>query len=68
MSQEITTWYYAAGDEQYGPVETEELQKLRESGVIQASTLVWNEGNGGLATSGRGPGAAGRARSSPTRA
>lgn len=38
------SWYYAAGDEQKGPVTEEELAQLVQQGTITNSSLVWQEG------------------------
>lgn len=38
------SWYYAVGQEQRGPVEASEIQKLRTEGTIQDDSLVWKEG------------------------
>lgn len=37
-------WYYADGGQQKGPVDESALDDLVRSGVIQADTLVWREG------------------------
>ncbi len=39
-----TSWYYAAGGRQAGPVTEGELDNLISSGVVQGDTLVWHEG------------------------
>jgi hypothetical protein len=39
-------WCYAQNDEQKGPVEQTEFDRLHEQGVITSSTLVWREGMG----------------------
>lgn len=36
-------WYYAKNGQQNGPVETETLAQLYQSGQIAASDLVWND-------------------------
>jgi len=35
-------WYYVRGEERVGPIGEAEFQALAESGVVNASTLVWN--------------------------
>lgn len=41
----MSTWYYAdAGHQRQGPVDAEELARLRREGRIQWNTLVWREG------------------------
>ncbi len=40
------SWYYAVGQEQRGPVEVEEMQRLRAEGSISEDTLIWKEGMG----------------------
>lgn len=37
-------WYYAAGDEQVGPVEEAAFFDLVSQGVVGSNTLVWREG------------------------
>src|SRR5262249_1394904 len=37
-------WYYAKNGQQLGPVSTETLQRLAETGQLQPSDLVWKEG------------------------
>lgn len=37
-------WYYVSGNEQKGPVEQTEFDRLVQSGGINTSTLVWREG------------------------
>ncbi|HEX5221151.1 MAG TPA: DUF4339 domain-containing protein [Verrucomicrobiae bacterium] len=37
-------WYYVSGNEQKGPVEPSDFERLIQSGDINASTLVWREG------------------------
>jgi hypothetical protein len=37
-------WYYAAGEQQVGPIEQTEFDRLVQSGTITAATLVWREG------------------------
>ena len=39
-------WYYVSGNEQKGPVEQPDFDRLVQSGDIIASTLVWREGMG----------------------
>jgi uncharacterized RDD family membrane protein YckC len=41
MSQ---TWYYARGNQQFGPVTIEQLQGLIGTGQVQRADLVWREG------------------------
>lgn len=43
-SEKPMQWYYAAGQEQKGPVSTEELLELARTGAVTASTLIWKEG------------------------
>jgi hypothetical protein len=38
------TWYYALNNQQNGPIEQVELERLLQQGVINAETLVWREG------------------------
>ena len=41
----MTDWYYAdAAHNRQGPVPTEALQRLRETGAINDGTLVWRDG------------------------
>lgn len=44
MSQMNQEWYYAKGDQQFGPVDTADLQARLESGEVLASDLCWTEG------------------------
>lgn len=37
-------WFYAKGDEQHGPVSTEELRERIKSGSVGQDELVWKEG------------------------
>jgi hypothetical protein len=37
-------WYYVSGNEQKGPVEQADFDRLVQSGDISGSTLVWREG------------------------
>ena len=37
-------WYYASNNEQKGPVDQTEFERLIQSGVVTGSTLVWREG------------------------
>jgi GYF domain 2 len=37
-------WYYALGDQPYGPVSRAELESLYDYGVISTSTMVLQEG------------------------
>jgi len=37
-------WYYVSGNEQKGPVEQPDFDRLVQSGDISSSTLVWREG------------------------
>jgi uncharacterized RDD family membrane protein YckC len=39
-----TSWYYAAGGRQAGPVSEVELDSLISSGAVRGDTLVWREG------------------------
>ncbi|QDS88836.1 hypothetical protein EC9_30310 [Rosistilla ulvae] len=39
-----TEWFYFVGDEQIGPIATEELKRLAADGTISPETEVWNEG------------------------
>lgn len=41
MSQE---WYYGRDDEQHGPVSSQELKKLANTGQLRSTDLVWKEG------------------------
>jgi hypothetical protein len=38
------TWYYVAGNQQQGPVDDAERQRLALEGIITDNTLVWREG------------------------
>ncbi len=38
----MNDWYYAAGQQQQGPVSKEELQRLLSSGQLSPQSLVWN--------------------------
>ena len=40
-------WFYADGSQRLGPVAETDLQKLFNTGVIRAETLVWREGMAG---------------------
>ncbi|WP_242112679.1 RDD family protein [Luteimonas aquatica] len=41
----MSTWYYAdAGHQRRGPIEAEELARLRRDGQLQWDTLVWRDG------------------------
>jgi len=37
-------WYYAKGNQRFGPVEEAELRRLLAAGSVQRSDLVWREG------------------------
>ena len=37
-------WFYAQGQQQMGPVEDSEFDRLIQTGVIRPETLVWREG------------------------
>jgi len=39
-------WYYVSGNEQKGPVDQADLDRLVQAGTIVGSTLVWREGMG----------------------
>jgi uncharacterized RDD family membrane protein YckC len=39
-----TSWYYAAGGRQAGPITEAELDALITSGAVKGDTLVWREG------------------------
>src|SRR5262245_30843300 len=39
-----TLWYYATGDEQFGPVPLAELKQLVEAGKLSPDDLLWREG------------------------
>lgn len=36
-------WYYSIHRQQHGPVTLAELRRLRETGALQASALIWHE-------------------------
>ncbi|NJK91948.1 MAG: RDD family protein [Blastochloris sp.] len=38
------SWYYASGQQQYGPFTEEEWQQKLAQGLIQSDTLVWQDG------------------------
>lgn len=40
----MASWYYAHNGEQRGPVDENEFRMLQQTGVVKASTLVWQEG------------------------
>ncbi|MEZ6235283.1 MAG: GYF domain-containing protein [Phycisphaerales bacterium] len=40
----MSEWYYVSGDEQRGPVTSEELRALAKQGAIASRTLVWKPG------------------------
>ena len=40
----MIVWYYAAGKDQKGPVDDDEIRGLIKSGQINRETLVWHEG------------------------
>ena len=37
-------WYYSSGDERFGPVSADELQRAVSDGVLAPSDFVWKEG------------------------
>lgn len=37
-------WYYAEGNQQRGPVDEAEFERLAKAGTIRSDTLVWREG------------------------
>jgi hypothetical protein len=37
-------WHYAAGGQQFGPVDDPELDRLIAAGVVTGETLVWHQG------------------------
>ncbi len=37
-------WYYAKGDQRFGPLEETELRRLIAAGSVQRTDLVWREG------------------------
>ena len=37
-------WYYAQGDQQFGPVSSAELKQLAASDSLHADDLIWREG------------------------
>ena len=45
-SDEGTTWWYKDGSVHKGPASAEELRRLANIGILQASSLVWQEGSG----------------------
>ena len=40
----MATWYYAENDQQKGPVEPDEIERLIEIGTVGENTLVWKAG------------------------
>lgn len=40
----MAEWYYAEGNEQFGPVPAAEIRRLLDEGQIQADTLIWRAG------------------------
>jgi hypothetical protein len=43
------TWYYMKNGIEVGPVETAELRRLVERGVLSVDALAWQEGSVGWA-------------------
>jgi hypothetical protein len=37
-------WYYAKGNQKFGPVESAELKRLASASVLLPEDLVWKEG------------------------
>ena len=37
-------WFYRLGNEQKGPVSTQQIEALEQAGIIRPDTLVWQEG------------------------
>ena len=44
MAEKI--WHYTVGDDQFGPVSSDELKKLAEAGKLKPDDQVWKEGMG----------------------
>ena len=44
MNPSETSWHYADGDEQKGPVPFEQIQREVGTGQLPSHTLVWSEG------------------------
>lgn len=44
VNYRVVKWYYALGDQPYGPVSRAELESLYDYGVISTSTMVLQEG------------------------
>lgn len=42
--QNMTQWFYAKGDQKYGPVDFEELKRLAANGKLASSDLIWSPG------------------------
>ncbi len=40
----MVEWYYLGGDQQIGPVESQELRRLAEAGQITPETYIWKTG------------------------
>ena len=58
-------WYYAAQEEQKGPVDQAEFDRLVQTGVITHATLVWREGMADWSAYGTIAAAAGPAAAAP---
>lgn len=46
-------WYYAKGDEQFGPMLESELKALADSGELTSADMVWREGMSAWQPAGR---------------
>jgi hypothetical protein len=42
----MSRWYYVKGDQQSGPVSSDELKLLADTGLLQPTDPVWKEGEG----------------------
>lgn len=40
----MTAWWYVDKDKKIGPIETDELKRLLQSGKVGANTMLWHEG------------------------
>jgi hypothetical protein len=44
MDAKSTMWYYIVNNQQQGPVDNRKMQQLMQDNIINANTLIWQEG------------------------
>lgn len=44
MSEQDKLWWYATGDQRFGPYSASELKTMTKSGKVVSTDLIWKEG------------------------